>query len=670
MEVRETDDSQLKSASEAGTSISPPEEESARRGLQELKAELAERDAELRSALLQLYGTRSSLGWRLLERFRRLVACLAPPSSRRIRFYHLTARAVELVLDEGWLTLFRRALRLRFRTQRGLVSAELPPLDVQYQVWRQRRSITEERRRALTEDVTRLRHLPLISIVTPVYNTPEAWLRDAIESVRAQIYHHWQLCLVDDGSTKPHVRRVLDEYQRLDPRVNVTILPQNQGIVAATNEAIRLATGDFVAFLDHDDELAPDALLELARRLDREPDLDIIYTDEDKKAEDGRHIMPFFKADWSPDLLLSCNYLSHLTVYRRILLQELGGLRTGLDGAQDYDLALRATERTSRIGHIPLPLYTWRIVPGSTAGSDRAKPYAFKAAVRALTESLARRGWQVEVQETAIPRWYRVRYPLPPDALISIIIPTRDKGGLLRRCLRSIGRRTSYTDYEVIVVDSAPQEPRPEFPLRAPLRFVPYAEPFNYARAINLGATHARGDYLLFLNDDTEVLSPGWLEAMLEHAQRPGVAAVGARLLYPDGRVQHEGVVLGLLGSASNVSFDYLNLGRCIRNCAAVAAACMMSRKTVFQELGGFDEGFRLAFNDIDYCLRARQRGDLIVYTPYAELLHYEGASRGGLHPEEDEKLFRARWGDPKDQLDPYYNPNFDRQKPPFTLQI
>jgi GT2 family glycosyltransferase len=649
--------------------MSPLDEESARRRLQEQEEELAERDAELRSALLQLYGIRNSLGWRLLERFRRSVARLAPPSSRRIRIYHLFARAVELVLDEGWLTLFRRALRLRFRTARGLVRDQ-PPLDVQYQVWRERRRISDERRRALTEEVARFRHLPLISIVTPAYNTPETWLREAIESVRAQIYPHWQLCLADDGSTEPHVRRVLDEYQRLDPRINATILPHNQGIVAATNQALGLASGDFVSFLDHDDELAPDALLEIARRLDREPDLDIIYTDEDKKAADGRHITPFFKPDWSPDLLLSCNYFSHLSVYRHTLLAELGGLRTGLDGAQDYDLALRGTERTCRIGHVPLPLYTWRITPGSTAGSDRAKRYAFRAAALTLKESLARRGWQAEIEETAVPRWYRVRYPLPPDALVSIIIPTRDKAGLLRRCIRSIARRTSYPAYEIIVVDSAPEEPQPEFPSKPPLRFVPYGEPFSYAHAINLGAAHARGDYLLFLNDDTEVLSPGWLEAMLEHAQRPGVAAVGARLLYPDGRAQHEGVVLGLLGSASNVSFDYLNLGRCIRNCAAVTAACMMTRKTVFQELGGFDEGFRLAFNDIDYCLRARQRGDLIVYTPYAELVHYEGASRGGLHPEEDERLFRARWGEPQEQHDPYYNSNFDRQKPPFTLRI
>ncbi len=641
-----------------------------RRRLRELEAELAERDADVRSALLQLYGIRNSLGWRLLERFRRLVARLAPPSSRRIRIYHLIARAVELVLDEGWLTLFRRALRLKFRTRRAEAGAELPTLDVQYQVWRQRHMVSDEQLPALTEEIAGLRHRPLISVVTPVYNPREDCLRGSIESVRAQIYPHWELCLADDGSTEPHVRRALEEYQRLDARIKVTTLPQNRGIVAATNEALGLASGDFVGFLDHDDEIAPEAFLELARRLEREPDLDIVYTDEDKKAPDGRHVMPFFKPDWSPDLLLSCNYLSHLTVYRRTLLEELGGLRSGMDGAQDYDLALRATERTSRIGHIPLPLYTWRMGPGSTAGSDRAKPYATKAAARALRESLARRGWQVEVRETEIPRRYRVRYTLPQDAFVSIIIPTKDKAGLLRRCLRSIARRSSYTNYEVIVVDSAPQETGPGFPPKPPVRVIPYSEPFNYARAINLGAGAAQGDYLLFLNDDTEVLGSGWVEAMLEQAQRPEVAAVGARLIYPDGRVQHEGVVLGLLGSASNVSFDYLSLGRCIRNCSAVTAACMMTRRNVFEELGGFEEGFQLAFNDIDFCLKARQRGYLIVYTPYAEIIHYEGVSRGSRHPEGDEQLFRARWGDPEDQYDPYYNPNFDRHKPPFTLRI
>lgn len=641
-----------------------------RQRLGELEAELAQRDSELRSVLLQLYGAKNSLGWRLLERFRRFVARVAPPASRRNRIYHLFARAVELTLDEGLITLIRRALSLKFRTTRGQTGAELPPLDVQYQVWRQRRMISDERRRALTEEIAGLQNRPLISIVTPVFDTPEIWLRDCIESLRAQVYPHWELCLVDDGSTEPHVRSLLDEYQGLDRRIRAKSLPRNRGIVAATNEGLNFATGEFVGFLDHDDEIAPDALFELARRLKREPDLDIIYTDEDKKAPDGRFVMPFFKPDWSPDLLLSCNYFSHLTFYRRTLLQELEGFRSGTDGAQDYDLALRATERTSRIGHIPLPLYTWRMVPGSTAGSDRAKPYASKAAALALKESLARRGWQVDVQETNIPRRYRVRYPLPSDAFVSIIIPTRDKVGLLQRCLRSIAKHTNYAHYEVVVVDSAPQEAPPQLPSGLPVRIVPYTEPFNYARSINLGAGEALGNYLLLLNDDTEVLRPGWLEAMLEQAQRPEVAAVGTRLIYPDGRIQHEGVVLGLLGSASNVSFDYLSLGHCVRNCSAVTAACMMTRRAVFEELNGFDEGFRLAFNDIDYCLRARQLGYVIVYTPYAEIIHYEGASRGSLHPQGDEQLFRARWGEPEEQNDPYYNSNFDRRKPPFTLRI
>lgn len=645
---------------------------SAQERIEELEAELAEREEDLRAALLELHAIKHSLGWRALERYRRLVRWAAPAGSRRHRLYLLWIKGIEAVLRRP-SALLRNPLSAARWAKRVLASSHVLPLDVQYQAWLQRHSLTPRRRQELAQVAAHLQYQPLISIITPVFNAPEAWLREAIESVRGQIYPRWELCLANDGSTAAHVPQVLGEYARAEPRIKVTHLPQNQGIAAATNEALKLATGEFVGFLDHDDVLQPHALLEVVQRLNQEPDLDLIYSDEDKIAADGRRVDPFFKPDWSPDLLLCGNYLTHFLVYRRSLLEKVGGPRSEMDGAQDWDLVLRATEMTSRIGHIPLPLYSWRMAPGSAASSARAKPYAYPAARRALKEALARRGWQGEVEETAIPRQYRVRYPLPKEALVSIIIPTRDKAGLLRRCLNSIARKTSYEPYQVVVVDSAPQEPLPPYLKRFSPRLLllPYQGPFNFARAVNLGVSHSQGEYLLLLNDDTEVVNADWLQAMLEHAQRSEVAAVGARLLYPDGRVQHEGMVLGLRGwSAANVHFDYMRLGECIRNCSAVAGTCLMTRRAVFAELGGFDEAFALVHSDVDYCLRARQKGYLIVYTPYATLYHREGASRGNLHPAADEQLFRRRWGNPGERPDPYYNPNFDRQQPTVSLKL
>jgi len=579
---------------------------------------------------------------------------------------YLATRTARALLRRPWAAL-RSPSELRRWLRRASSEAYTAPLEHQYQQWLKRHAVTQDRRREMDQECARLTYRPLVSIITPVYNTPERWLRLAIESVQAQIYPKWQLCLADDASTDLHVGRVLSEYARLDDRIRLVALTENSGISGASNAALALAEGEFVALLDHDDELQPDALLEVIKVLNEQPDLDIIYTDEDKKTRDGRRISPFFKPDWSPNLLLSCNYLAHFLVYRRALLEKVGGFRSTFDGSQDYDLILRASEQTPHISHVPLPLYSWRMISGSAAASEQAKPYAYTAAKRALNEAIQRRGLTGRVEDTQVPGVYLVRPRIQREALVSVIIPTRDKGGLLMRCVEASTSHTSYPAYEIIVVDSSPEEPLPESLKTAVGAVVPYdRDVFNFSRAIKLGAAKAHGDYLLLLNDDTEALAHGWLEALLEHAQRPEVGVVGARLVDRHGEPQHEGIVLGIWGlPAANLPFRHWSLGDCLRDCSAVTAACMMTRRDVFDTLGGFDEGMRLGWNDVDYCLRARQAGYEIVYAPAAVLRHDEGTTRGATRHLDDDAVFRQRWGSPED---PFYNANFDRERGAFVL--
>ncbi len=588
--------------------------------------------------------------------------------TRARRLGYLAARGARAVLRRPWAVV-RSPRELRRWLRRAIAEAYTAPLEQQYQAWLKRHAPTRERRRELEEECARLAYRPLISILTPVHNTPPRWLREAIESVRAQIYPHWQLCLADDASTEPHVAQVLEEYARLDDRITITTLSTNRGISGASNEALALASGELVALLDHDDELQPEALLEVVKLLNQQPDLDIVYTDEDKKTREGRRLKPFFKPDWSPNLLLACNYIAHLSVYRSSLLEQIGGFRSAFDGSQDYDLILRASERTPRIGHVALPLYSWRMIRGSAAASESAKPYAYKAAAGALEEALQRRQLRGRVEETEAPGIYRVRPDLGKQSLVSVIIPTRDKAGLLQRCLSSLRSHTQYPAYEIIVVDSAPEEPLPDALRPIVTALAPYeGDGFNFSRAVNLGARRARGDYLLLLNDDTEAIADGWLEALLEQAQRPDVGAVGARLFGRDGEPQHEGIVLGIWGlPGANVPFRHWSLGECLRDCAAVTAACMLTRRDVFDQLGGFDEGLKLGWNDVDYCLRARQAGYAVVYTPFAVLRHHEGSTRGTTPHLDDDAFFRQRWGNPRD---PYHNANFDRERGPFVLGV
>jgi GT2 family glycosyltransferase/SAM-dependent methyltransferase len=638
----------------------------------ELETRLSDALSRLTEAEARYRRVVESTGFRMLERLRAFVARVAPWGTRRRQLVLLPSRGLRLLSSRGLLVFVRRLLRVwswvpaAFRPALPKVSTP----DERYELWLYLTMLAPARRRAAAHATRRLSYRPTFSIVMSTYQSEPEWLWGAVESVRRQIYPHWELCIADDGSTREDTRALLREMADRDPRIRVTF-EEHRGIAEATNAALGLALGEFVGLLDHDDELKPNALAEVARLLNVRRDLDFIYSDEDKKDVNGRLTSPFFKPAWSPDLLMSVNYVTHFSVYRREILDRVGGLRPGYEGSQDYDLALRVTEETDRIGHVPLPLYSWRKVPGSAAASLSYKRYAYDAGRRALADALGRRGQPGLVEDGLLEGRYRVRYEIPGRPEVLILIPTRDRLDLLERCVESIERVSTYPNYRLLVVDNGSREQRTlEYLERFGGEVLRYPGEFNYARMMNVAVERAgSADYLLFLNNDTEVIAPEWIEAMLEHTQRAEVAAVGARLLFPDGSPQHEGIVVGIGGAAArNMGHPYFALGETVRNCSAVSAACLMTRAAVFRELGGFEERMAVAFNDVDFCLRAREKRYEIVYTPHAVLYHHEGSTRGvgGSQPPQDEQLFRDRWAGYRE---PYYSPNFDPTRP-YELKV
>ena len=531
---------------------------------------------------------------------------------------------------------------------------------------------------------------PRISIITPTHNTDPRWLRRLVDSIRAQTYAEWELCLADDGSTREEMLQLLEAIEQEDSRIKVVRLPVNRGIATASNAALALSTGEFIALVDHDDELAPDALFEIAALLNQHRDADVIYTDEDKLEFDGTHVEPYFKPDWSPEYLRSTMYIGHMTVYRRALLDAVGGFRSAYDGSQDYDLVLRVTAQTDRVHHIPKILYHWRKIPGSAAGDTTAKPWGLNAARRALQDHASQLPIPGTVEDQPGNGFWRVRYPIVGRPLVTVVIPTDGrvvqgpwgKRDLLLQCLRSIVDRTTYTNYELLIVDNGRLSPHVlDLLSRVPHQRLVYemTTPFNFAAKVNFAARHARGDHLLLLNDDTEVISAEWMTSMLEFSQQPQIGAVGGKLFFPDGRIQHVGVVLGIGGGACHVlagqagnSPGYFGSALVIRNYSAVTGACCMTRRNVFEEVGGFDERFALDFNDVDYCLRVGARGYRIVGTPFARLYHFEGASFGSrehvVNPAEVQAL-SERWSTVI-EADPFYNPNLTRSGLDYSLRL
>lgn len=530
----------------------------------------------------------------------------------------------------------------------------------------------------MRSEIRGFQYAPKISVIMPVYNTRRDYLEKAINSVLAQMYDNWELCICDDHSSARHVRPYLEERAAADGRIKVAFADINRGISAASNQALELASGEFVGFLDHDDELSPAALYEVVKLLQQHPDADYIYSDEDKLELNGKRCDAFFKPDWSPEFLLSCNYVCHFGVYRKALLDEVGGFRSGFDGSQDYDLILRMAEKTRKMFHIPKVLYHWRKVEGSTSAAAAAKNYTVDAGKRALREHLERRGIAADVLNGELANVYRVRPQILGNPLVSIIIPTRDGVSLLQRCITSIEQKTSYPHYEILVVDNGSVEPETAAYLRTLRhRVLPFAEPFNFSRINNFAARQAHGSYLVLLNNDTEVISPEWLSSMLELCQMDGVGIVGGKLYYPDRSIQHAGVVLGLSGGVADHahkhfpghSYGYFGTLRCIRNYSAVTAACMMVRKEAYDAVGGFDEELQVAFNDIDFCLRVRDRGYRIVWTPYCELIHYESVSRGFDLNWREVEFMQRRWGQAL-LTDPYYNPNLTLERGNFRIRL
>jgi len=556
-----------------------------------------------------------------------------------------------------------------------------------YSRWVARNTRNETELTELASEVSALAAQPLVSVLVPVFNTDPRWLKAALESVRRQVYPHWELCICDDGSALPETIQVLRDYES-DARVRIRFLSVNAGISAASNAALQLARGDFVALLDHDDELAPDALAEVVKHLNEHPEVDVIYSDEDKLDLLGVRCDPHFKPDWSPDHFLTCMYTCHLMVIRRQALADTGGFRTGYEGAQDYDVLLRLTDRTSRIHHIPRVLYHWRKLPQSTATAGQAKPWAIDAGRLALEDHVRRNGVEAEVLPGGAPGLYRLRRRVRNQPLVSIVIPTagrlREVGGkqvdMLANAIRSVLQKTSYNRYEFIVVADADGVPATtaralDESRHQVLRFERLGL-FNFSAKVNAGAAVSSGDHLVLFNDDLEVISGEWLTAMLEYSQEAEVGAVGAKLLYPDGRLQHIGMVLGVAGVAAHafhqrpgVSPGYAGSAIIVRNYSAVTGACLMTRRSVFEEVGRFDERFPIDFNDVDYCLRLGRAGYRVVFTPWAQLYHHESASFGARRRHDFNAFdeMRRRWGHVIDR-DPYYNPNLTRDFPDYRL--
>jgi glycosyltransferase involved in cell wall biosynthesis len=562
----------------------------------------------------------------------------------------------------------------------------------EYQSWIERfDSPTPATVASMRSELRLLPRLPLISIILPVYNPELRFLEAAIDSIRDQIYERWELCIADDASTDPQIRPFLEKTAAIDARIRVTFREKNGHISACSNSALALATGDWCALLDQDDSFAEHALALVALEIERHPGAGLIYSDEDKIDEDGLRSNPFFKPDWNPELFLGQNYINHLGCYRTDVLREIGGFREELEGSQDYDLALRCIDRLrpEQVRHIPRILYHWRMVGGSLAAIPNAKPYAKEAARRAIADHCKRNGMPGKVvpcPENA--ESHRVIHALPePTPLVSIIIPTRDRTELLKRCVESIRALTDYSPFEILIVDNGSVEEETfrffrEVERDERIRVISESGPFNYSRLNNRAAKQARGDILVFLNNDTEIEDASWLTEMVSHAARAEVGAVGARLWWPDGTLQHGGVVLGLGGVAGHAfphiprgHPGYFNRAMLQQNSSAVTGACMAVRKTVFEELKGFDEvNLGVTFNDIDFCLRLTQRGYRVVWTPYANLIHHESASRGHQRTRKEQEEFeravdymQMTWG--RELMhDPFYNPNLSLNPPGFEI--
>lgn len=557
--------------------------------------------------------------------------------------------------------------------------------EVDYAQWCRMDGITPEERKR--QQKKQWEHPPVISVVVPLYCTPRPFLCEMIESVQKQTYPHWELCIADGSGDVSATRPVVESYLD-DSRIHYRILEKNEGIAGNTNAAMHMAKGDYIALFDHDDLLAENALFEVASQAEASG-ADIIYTDEDKVTADKKErYQPNFKPDFNLDLLRANNYICHLLVIRRSLAMRVGGLRKEYDGAQDHEFLLRCAEQADQIVHIPKILYHWRVHKASTADNPLSKKYAYDAGKRAVLEHIRRCGEDGEVTDTKFPGFYRVTYKLNQKPLVSILIPNKDERDTLKNCLDSIRQKTTYPNYEIIIIENNSTEPETfeyyqKIDGKDGVRVVYWKEGFNYSALNNYGFSFAKGEYIVCLNNDITVITPDWLELLLGQCQREPVGIVGARLYYPDDTIQHAGVIVGIGGVAGALFVGmkrersgYLRKAILQQDLSAVTAACMMADRKAWEAVGGFNTELEVAFNDIDFCLRVRQEGYLVVYEPNVEMYHYESKSRG--YEDTPQKLERfhgeiaymqEHWGKILKDGDPYYNPNFSLKTCNYSLK-
>lgn len=530
---------------------------------------------------------------------------------------------------------------------------------------------------------------PLISIAVPAYQTPVEFLKQMIESLISQTYPEWELCIANASPDNEEMQRVLADYSAKDSRVRFCNLKENLGIAENTNRAFSMAKGEFMGLLDHDDLLAPNALYEIVQALQDHPQVDALYTDEDKvTTELDEHFQPHLKPDFNLDLLRSNNYICHFFVVRRSIVEKAGGFRKEFDGAQDYDFIFRCTENAREVLHVPEILYHWRTHKASTADNPASKMYAFEAGKRAIEANLERTETKGVVSHTQDLGFYRVKYPVQGKPLVSVIIPNKDEKETLQTCMEMLNSNTSYQNFEIIIIENNSTTDEifryyKELSKDPRIHLLRWGKEFNYSAINNFGVAHAKGEYLLFLNNDIKSINPDWMEELLGVCQRPEVGGVGAKLIYPDNTIQHAGCVVGMGGIAGHMFVDmpadrtgYLHKASLLQDMSAVTAACLMMKKEVFEEAGGFTEELAVAFNDVDLCLKVRKNNHLIVYDPYAKLYHMESKTRGAEDSKEKVRRFqteieymRCHWLDILKNGDPYYNKNLSLTKWNYSLK-
>ena len=558
--------------------------------------------------------------------------------------------------------------------------------DIDYNEWFANHCPTEEE---IAEQRKRVfAYAPKISILVPVYNTPAVFLKQMIQSVRKQTYSNWELCIANANPTNPEVAEILRVASKKDERIKVVDVPENEGIAQNTNRALEIAAGEYIGLLDHDDLLAVNALYEVVNTLNADAGAEVIYTDEDKVTTDlEEHFKPHFKPDFNLDLLRSNNYICHFFVAKKELIERVGAFRKEFNGAQDYDLILRCTEEAENIVHVPKILYHWRVHKESTSDNPMSKMYAYDAGKKAIEEHLKRCDTSGEVSHTKDLGFYRVKYPVQGEPLVSILIPNKDQVDSLDKCLRSIEEKTDYHNYEIVIIENNSEKEETfryyEKISSEKIRVIRWEKEFNYSAINNFGVRHAKGDYILFLNNDVEIINSDWMREMLSHCQRKEVGIVGARLYYPDDTIQHGGIIVGIGGVAGSVFVGlpkgysgYMHKAALQLDLSAVTAACMMMKRRVFEEVGGFEEKLKVAFNDVDLCLKTREKGYLVVYNPYVELYHYESKTRGAEDTKEKVRRFqteieymRSHWIDILKKGDPMYNTNLSLTKWDYSLK-